>query len=207
MPKQTFWNLPEEKRTVIVYAAKKEFSRVPFTSASINQIIKDANISRGSFYMYFEDKEDLLMHVLAAFQERVWTQLLLLLKTTHGILTQVVLGIHDYFYQMYLDKENQKFVTHMMLYFQSSMESENCSKHGKQPLKEALFRIAPLIDASEFAFQQPSEINAIIDIAFSTLKSVLVNTFMQNLSFEESRVQLLQYLKIIQYGYQLRKEE
>ena len=59
MPKQTFFNLPEGKRKTLMNAAEKEFARVPLAKASISNIIKDANIPRGSFYQYFENKEDL----------------------------------------------------------------------------------------------------------------------------------------------------
>ncbi|MBS3990982.1 MAG: TetR/AcrR family transcriptional regulator [Erysipelothrix sp.] len=58
MPKETFINLPIEKQKLIFDACIKEFSTYPFSQASINQIIKNANISRGSFYQYFEDKWD-----------------------------------------------------------------------------------------------------------------------------------------------------
>ena len=50
MPTQRFLKLKEEKKQVILEAAVHEFSRVPYSSASINQIIKEADISRGSFY-------------------------------------------------------------------------------------------------------------------------------------------------------------
>ena len=60
MPTQRFLKLKEEKKQAILEAAVHEFSRVPYSSASINQIIKEADISRGSFYTYFEDKWDLL---------------------------------------------------------------------------------------------------------------------------------------------------
>jgi TetR/AcrR family transcriptional regulator len=58
MPKETFNNLPIEKQNMIFNACIKEFSTYPFSQASINQIIKNAGISRGSFYQYFEDKWD-----------------------------------------------------------------------------------------------------------------------------------------------------
>ena len=60
MPKETFLKLPEEKKNKIIKAAKKEFERVPLEQASIKNIVEDAEISRGSFYQYFESKEDLL---------------------------------------------------------------------------------------------------------------------------------------------------
>lgn len=64
MVKQTFLNLPEEKRTAFINAARKEFARVPLNEASVANIIKEAAVSRGSFYQYFEDKESLYFYLL-----------------------------------------------------------------------------------------------------------------------------------------------
>ena len=60
MPTERFLRLSENKKQVIREAAKKELSRVPYEKVSINQIIQNADISRGSFYTYFEDKEDVV---------------------------------------------------------------------------------------------------------------------------------------------------
>ena len=60
MIKQTFYNLPEDKKKRIVDAIVKEFAESPTEKVSINRIIKVADISRGSFYQYFDDKVDLV---------------------------------------------------------------------------------------------------------------------------------------------------
>ena len=60
MPKETFLNLPEEKKQKIINAAKNEFKRVPLEQSSIKNIVESAEIARGNFYQYFESKEDLL---------------------------------------------------------------------------------------------------------------------------------------------------
>ncbi|MGI5946819.1 MAG: TetR/AcrR family transcriptional regulator [Lachnospiraceae bacterium] len=65
MPTERFARLPAEKKEVIRKAAVSEFTRVPFEKVSINQIIQNADISRGSFYTYFEDKRDLLQYVFS----------------------------------------------------------------------------------------------------------------------------------------------
>lgn len=64
MPKDLFFTIHEEKKTRIIEAAIKEFSLQLYEKASINQIIKEADISRGSFYQYFEDKEDLYFFLI-----------------------------------------------------------------------------------------------------------------------------------------------
>ncbi len=63
MPTERFYRLPEAKKQTIREAAIKEFARVPFDKASINQIIQNADISRGSFYTYFEDKQDVVRYI------------------------------------------------------------------------------------------------------------------------------------------------
>jgi TetR/AcrR family transcriptional regulator len=64
MPKKTFFNLSDEKRCRIVDAALQEFAAHSFNEASINRIIKNAEIPKGSFYQYFKNKEDLYLYFL-----------------------------------------------------------------------------------------------------------------------------------------------
>ena len=64
MPKQTFLNLPEEKRQAVVNAALDEFADYGFEGSSINRIVANSGISKGSFYQYFEDKMDVFRHLM-----------------------------------------------------------------------------------------------------------------------------------------------
>ena len=59
MPKDTFFNLPPEKRARIAELAIEEFSEHPFNEASISRIVARAGIAKGSFYQYFENKLEL----------------------------------------------------------------------------------------------------------------------------------------------------
>lgn len=70
MSKETFLRLPEEKRTRFLEAAWEEFTHVRFADASINQIVRRAGIPRGSFYQYFENKEDLFRYLLDTIRDR-----------------------------------------------------------------------------------------------------------------------------------------
>ncbi|HAS73919.1 MAG TPA: TetR/AcrR family transcriptional regulator [Clostridiales bacterium UBA8960] len=65
MPKDTFFNLPEEKRENILDAAMSEFEKTSYENVSINQIVAKSGISKGSFYQYFEDKKDLYKYILS----------------------------------------------------------------------------------------------------------------------------------------------
>ena len=64
MPKDTFFNLPEDKRTLICNVAINEFAEYSFDQASINRIVANSGIAKGSFYQYFEDKKDLFLYLM-----------------------------------------------------------------------------------------------------------------------------------------------
>jgi AcrR family transcriptional regulator len=52
------------KREAILEAALTEFSSNDFENASVNNIIKEANTSKGNFYHYFSNKEELYIELL-----------------------------------------------------------------------------------------------------------------------------------------------
>lgn len=64
MPSKVFFNLPAEKRERIIAAAYHEFSQNIFEKASIRNILAEADIGTGSFYRYFESKDELYLYVI-----------------------------------------------------------------------------------------------------------------------------------------------
>jgi AcrR family transcriptional regulator len=64
LPKQTFFNLTNEKQNQIIDVAINEFSRFTFNEVKISDIINKAKIPRSSFYDYFEDKKDLYRYII-----------------------------------------------------------------------------------------------------------------------------------------------
>lgn len=70
MPKATFFNLPEEKRELILDIAIDEFAARGFEGASISAMVARAGIAKGSFYQYFDDKADLFMYLVKLVTER-----------------------------------------------------------------------------------------------------------------------------------------
>jgi len=69
MPKQTFLNLSKEKRDVIINVAIDEFVEFGLENASTNRIVANSGISKGSFYQYFEDKQDVFMYLLSILEQ------------------------------------------------------------------------------------------------------------------------------------------
>ena len=64
MPTSVFLELPEDKKERIISAALDEFAANRFDNASTNTIVKNAGISKGSLFKYFENKEDLYFYLI-----------------------------------------------------------------------------------------------------------------------------------------------
>lgn len=63
MPKETFLNLQEGKRSAFLEAAITEFSDHTYEKVNIRAIVKKAGVSIGSFYSYFDSKLELFVYI------------------------------------------------------------------------------------------------------------------------------------------------
>ena len=71
----TFERISEGKRRRVLDSAKKAFARHGYAGANVNVVAKEAGISVGSLYQYFQTKENLF---------------LTLIEESHGTLTTVI---------------------------------------------------------------------------------------------------------------------
>lgn len=65
MPKETYYYLPDEKKTRVYLACRSEFETHSYHEAKIMHIVKALNMPRGSFYQYFDDLKDCYFYVLS----------------------------------------------------------------------------------------------------------------------------------------------
>lgn len=64
MPTEKFLNLSETKKRAILTAVREEFLTHSYSELRVTAMIRRAGISRASFYLYFQDKEDLFLCML-----------------------------------------------------------------------------------------------------------------------------------------------
>ena len=96
MPTSTFFNLRPEKQERLLTAAAREFAAQPFHEASINSMIRAAGIPRGSFYMYFRDKEELFQYLVRESTEPLLLAFRELLTRSGGDLFDAIPGLCEY---------------------------------------------------------------------------------------------------------------
>ena len=99
MPSNTFLNLPEDKQNRLMDAASREFSAKPYNEASINKIIQEAGIPRGSFYMYFQDKEELFRYLVRGYVEQLLMVLEEALLREGGDVFAAMRALFDYVWE------------------------------------------------------------------------------------------------------------
>ena len=71
MPTEKFMNLGDYKKQAILDAMRAEFMTTPYSEIRISSLIKRAGISRASFYLYFQSKEDLFTCMMHQLRERL----------------------------------------------------------------------------------------------------------------------------------------
>ncbi len=64
-----FLNIDSEKQERIINAASKEFSQKGYDNASTNEIVKEAGISKGLLFHYFNNKKGLYLFLYDYLQE------------------------------------------------------------------------------------------------------------------------------------------
>lgn len=113
MPREAFNNLKLKKKKQIFLAAKAEFTKNSYEDVSICQVIKEAKISRASFYLYFENKLDLYCYVLSYNRKKLVETFVQDISLKKGIF-EIYLGLFDELVD-YLKQEDPMFIEKTIL--------------------------------------------------------------------------------------------
>ena len=123
MPKETFLKLSKEKQQKVINAAKKEFARVPIENVSIKNIVEEADIARGSFYQYFESKEDLLIYILKENSEKLNIKLKNEVSKTNGDIFKLYIFLYDSMLEEFTGNSDQDLFKQIFINLKSSDEN------------------------------------------------------------------------------------
>lgn len=185
MPKQTFFNLAKEKKETLIAAAKKEFSRVPLSEASIANIVKDADISRGSFYQYFEDKEDLFFYLLNEHAKERQTGFITSLHKHKGDIFNTMTELFHFMLVELDDKELRSFYQNVFLHLNYRTEKTIVNSLSNYELNKQFEEIKPFIDTSHLNVSTDDELFHIVQIISSVIMQNFVFKFAKELSNDE----------------------
>lgn len=204
MIKQTFYNLPITKRERIYQAIKTEFDRVPLDKISINSIIKEANISRGSFYQYFDDKGDLYDIFADKIMDSIkecFTNTLVKYKGDLFATMEEVMSLH--FIKVSQPKaksQMQKFVPGVSVNAKSILD-RICERSITY-----FNELTPNIDTRKFSFDNsPEDIRILFEMLMSISKNAIFYVLFMDIDTDEAIKIFNKKLKIVKNGC-LKKE-
>ena len=184
MPKNTFFNLPEDKKQTLMGAVRQEFSRVPLHQASITNIVKSANIPRGSFYQYFEDKEDAFFFLLNKHVEEKKSHFISILRKNNGDLFDTMT---EFFRFVLTEEENVHFLKNIFLNMTHRIESAYARSFLEQDTDENFKEtISSLINKSNLNISNDREIYYVMQIIKAVTFRNLIEKFARELSNEEA---------------------
>lgn len=200
MIKKTFYNLPYEKRKRITDAVIKEFMERPNEKVSINRIIKTAEISRGSFYQYFDDKVDLIEIITKTMFDESSNKAKEILKLSCGDLFVMYIKMFDYFDDYSSQKQTMKIMRNIVDSFKAN--DDLVSEYLKNRFNIALSNneIYLMVDRQNLKFQDNESVKCLIEILTQVLKNAIFDVFVAGSEREEVRERLIKKIDIIKQG-------
>lgn len=198
MPTETFFRLPEEKRNRFLNAAWEEFTRTSFADVSINQIVRQAGIPRGSFYQYFVDKRDLFVYLMESVHSRFLQVYIQLIREYRGDLFRTQLAAYDHFLEHRPDADpslNRCFALQRLnpgLDLQKMMDG-----HPGRLLLEQIYED---LDLSLLNRRDPAFVHQVFCLTAMALGSAIMDSLVDPSRAEACRQELVQRLDIIQHG-------
>ncbi|MGN1297573.1 MAG: TetR family transcriptional regulator [Clostridia bacterium] len=196
MPKSTFFNLKQEKIEKIEKALIKEFSRNSFEQASISNIIREAKIPRGSFYQYFEDKEDAIKYVIKKFIILEHNKIYNFLLETKGDIFEVAVKIYDDTVDIALNKGHLKLIKNIL----QELRKNNINIFDNHCEIENRKQIDQIINTESLNIEKQDDLKYIMKILTTVTRTMAMEVISNKLLKEEGREELIREIEILKKG-------
>ena len=203
MIKSTFYNLSDAKRERVIRAIMQEFAGNESEKVSINRIIKNADISRVSFYQYFDDKVDLVEVVFKSLMDMALGETFRAVSVSNGDVFYVYSKLLDIL-SSFRKNEEQRAIVHNLvinMHENDSLVAEYLSTRckGFTEMRE----LYGSLSRENLRFRSDEDVIALQQILNDILKDALFQIYVNNEDFEAARGAFARKLAIIECGAKL----
>ncbi len=199
----TFQNLKEDKKNRIIDAALEEFSLRPFNEASITNIVKNADISRGSFYQYFGNKENIYKYLVNYLYAKHRDELVDILLKNSGQLYPSLLE----FYEHYIDalfeskyfafyKNTFRYVNHYLIGDEGVLSLRNQSTNREEQQKQFM----TIVSMDDLKAASSKEVLEYIYFLVNTIHHMVIDGFVNDLPIDEIKSRSYRAVDWLYYG-------
>jgi AcrR family transcriptional regulator len=196
MPRETFFNLSQEKKNKILTAAREEFTDNEFNKSRVSNIIKVADIPRGSFYQYFDDLEDLYFYVIGEMFDSIYEEGAKTALQTNDVFEFSLLTF-DYDYKAFINDKRHRF---MMNVLKSLSEYEEAINHFNEKTTTYIMSILNQMDLSSLRYKTQEELIKMYKFIQDTKRIVIRKSMLEHATVEEAKEEFKWYLKILKHG-------
>lgn len=197
MPKQTFFNLKEDKKEKIEKALIKEFSRNSFEKASISNIILEANIPRGSFYQYFEDKEDAIYYIIDKYLEKEKNKIYQYLLRNKGDIFETAVNIYEDMAKITEKDENERLFKNIL----QEVKKNNINIFGEcKEMLRSKRTIEKMINKEELKIENDDDLQYFLKILNAIVRAISMEVVLKKITFEEGKQRLIREMEILKKG-------
>lgn len=196
MPRETFFNLTELKRNKIIDAAISEFTENELHKSRVSNIIKLADIPRGSFYQYFEDIDDLYYFVIDREFDLIFEEGKKYAELTNDIFDYVRLTF-DVDFRSYQNKRRHRFIRNVMKSIGTNYEY---IEYHQNKRKDYIMSVMNRMDKSDFRLTTERDLFSMYEFLQHIKQSVIRKSIMMNLTAKEAKENLEWHLDIIKNG-------
>lgn len=186
VPKQTFFNLEEQKREILIKALETEFSRVSVHEASVANIVKLAQIPRGSFYQYFYDKEDAFLFLISLHGKENKKRFIDYLKQTDGDLFASFSAIFKLKIDELINGNQYHFFENAFLNMNHKMEGAFTRNIKADDFETELDEYEKLINLEQLAVENKEGLYHLFKILSAIAIQNIIHAFAKQLTAEEA---------------------
>lgn len=201
MIKQTFHNLSAEKKKRIINAIIKEVEQKSYDDISINQIVKNAGISRGSFYQYFDDKLDLLTVIMYGFSDELREKSKRYMIESDGDVFKACEKIFDFVVEA---SKSKNYSVAFKIIFSFTNISEGLLKHGSKEHceKNPFFtEVKKYIDCDLLLRKDEESLKYMSTVIFSVLTKSWFEVFVLSKDYKEVKNELIKIFDLLKSGF------
>lgn len=200
MIKRTFYNLPEQKRQRIIDAIVEEFSSSSTEKVSINRIVKAANISRGSFYQYFEDKVDLVEVLTKSFVDLSIEGANKALEYSNGDIFYTYEKLFEIITNFAQDKTQKVILKNLLRSLRANDDLISEYLLNRFNGFEELNKITKQYNTDNLKFKSSEDVEYLSQILTQLLKNAIFNYFVIDVDYQTVKKTFLRKLEIVKSG-------
>ena len=189
--------MKEDKKEKIEKALIKEFSRNSFEKASISNIILEANIPRGSFYQYFEDKEDAIYYIIDKYLEKEKNKIYQYLLRNKGDIFETAVNIYEDMAKITEKDENERLFKNIL----QEVKKNNINIFGEcKEMLRSKRTIEKMINKEELKIENDDDLQYFLKILNALVRAISMEVVLKKITFEEGKQRLIREIEILKKG-------